>query len=187
MATLKRTHDQRGATLFEAIVAVFIFSSLILMLTLTLFTEAGRRIQSSGERAGERDAGRVVDRIRTDVWGASSIVVPLDYDPYGTWYEGPLILSGHWSGYEMGYGVQGKSLFRIIRRPGQEAELAEVLRGVDTFHWRFLDGVSRTAVVLEILRSESPTFRGPDDAPAGPSSVADRIVLSPRRVRSARW
>ncbi|MDA8018821.1 MAG: hypothetical protein MPN21_15375 [Thermoanaerobaculia bacterium] len=190
MAPLKRLggskRDRRGTSLFETVIALLLFSMLILGLSMVLLTEAGRRLQHSGLRAEEVAGGRVLDRIRTDVWGSRTIVMPLDYDPLAFWYEGPLVLSGHWSGYEMAYGVTGDVLYRITRRPGDEPEIAEVLRGIGRFRWRFLDVVGRSTVELEILRTETTTFRGGYGGPSR-TSVADRVVLLPRRVQASRW
>lgn len=184
MAPLKTL---RGVTLFETVIAVFLFTVLILGVTLTLVSEAGRRIQHSGERAGDLAAGRVLDRLRTDVWASSDVVVPFNYDPIQLWYEGPLVISGHASGYDIAYGVVDGALQRAIRRQGEEPKIDELLRGVSKFRWRLLDGVARRSVEVEIQRFESATFRGPDDAAAWPTAIAERIVLSPRRVQAAQW
>lgn len=177
----------RGATLFETVIALFIFSTLVLGATLTLITEAGRRLQHSGERAGDLAAGRVIDRLRTDVWASRDFAVPLDYDPIDPWYEGPLVLQGHGSGYDMAYGVVDGALQRAIRRPGRPPEIDELLHGVYKFRWRFLDGVSRRTIELEVQHSETATFRGPGGAPASPTLIAERVVLSPRRIQAWQW
>ena len=180
--------ELRGATLLEVVVGVLIFSTLILGLALTLFSEAGSRIRTSGLRAGDLTAGRVIDRIRTDVWGSSSIVVPFNVEPMeGGWYEVPLVISGHWSGYRMAYGVEGGVLRRATFLPGDDPEDADAIRNVERFRWRFLRGGSRTSVEVVIIHTETPTFRGPDGAAASRTVLTEHVVATPRRVQATSW
>lgn len=190
-ATSRSPESVRGLTLLEVSIAAFLFVMVFLGITLSLLTEAGRRVERSGLRAGEGSSSAAWNRIRTDAWASLSVAVPPDYDPLAAWYEGPLVLLGHSSGVDLGYEVSGGVLFRVVRPATGESRRADLLRGVETFRWRFLDGVSRSAVLLEVQRSETPVYRGSGTnvpgATAGTTLTTERLVVAPRRVTAARW
>jgi hypothetical protein len=167
-------------------VAATIFVGLVLALSLTLISEAGRRIQHSGVQAGEPPVGRILDRLRADVWGSSAIVMPADYDPFATWYEGPLVLSGHFSGYGLAYMEKDGVLYRVVQKPAEEPVATAVLRDVGAFHWTFLSQVPRATVLLEVVGAETDSFRGPDGVAVPKRPTTDRIALSPR-PRGGTW
>jgi hypothetical protein len=173
--------------LLEVTVAATILVGLVLALSLTLISEAGRRIQHSGIQAGEPPVGRILDRLRADVWGSGGIIMPLDYDPFATWYEGPLVLSGHFSGYGLAYAAQDGVLYRVVQEGLKDPVATAVLQGVAVFHWTFLEQPSRTTVLLEVERIETGAYRGPDRVASSIHTTTGRIVLSPRRHGGTWW
>lgn len=177
----------RGFTLLEAVVSTTLMTGILLMISLSLIDEAGRRVAYSGVRANEPDTASILNRLRADVQGSTSIVTPADYDPYAFWYEGPLVAAGHWSGVSVGYALSDGTLFRVVVDGGDNVS-TPVLVGVEAFRWTFVDGVS-DVVLIELVRRQTTAFRtaGGADAQFGSEESASRLVVAPRRSGRTSW
>lgn len=178
----------RGFTLLEAVVSTTLMLGVLLMISLSLIDEAGRRVAYSGVRANEPDTASILNRMRADVQGSMAIVVPADYDPYAFWYEGPLVASEHWSGASVGYGLSEGTLFRVVIDAGG-AETTPVLVGVEAFRWTLVEGAGGDVVMIELIRRRTTPFRtaGGANSQFGSRESTSRLVVAPRRGGKTSW
>lgn len=173
-----------GFTVLEFVIAAALVL-LIFALVADLMLRSQQRIAHSGVRNREMPVELAFDRLRLDI--RSSDAVALIFSA-GLWTPDPLVTLGR-SGGDVAWAFADGVLVRYPAGSTDENDRVPVLRNVESFRWRKVEGPSRTTVEIEVVVDEAgPLTARTGAAQSGVGRTRTlRLVVTPRNVDGARW
>ncbi|MEM6796676.1 MAG: hypothetical protein AAF725_22075 [Acidobacteriota bacterium] len=151
----ERTVSRGGFSIPEILIA----SSLLLLalgLAFQLIAGSQAMMANSGQRQIDMSVELALNQLRADVRNSRNYLTPTGWA--GSWISSePLRLVRDSSGGSIAYQLVRGELSRITYAPGQLNPESQrlVLDNVESFRWRGLTGLSRSAVQIEIRHRET--------------------------------